>query len=270
MAMLRLSIFPLLCLMPFMVSGQDKPEVVRHKFKFAPKASFLVNHPLHLKEKLAAQYEENGDYPITQTIDFGYSAGGMMSYRVTDRFWFHTELLYTRKGKKLQGGIRDIFKFTGNYHFVEVPVLCRVNYKMNGWGWYFNAGGRFSYWLKGSGSFYNFEISDASVQEDQTYTISFSPKTSNFNPYNVIHIVNPNRLQLGLDFGVGFYFNILPKRAINLDFRYTLGQSWMAKDAPVFFGMFEYSEELRHSIGTAAVSIAYVFDYDPMEKRKRK
>ena len=268
--MLRSSIFLLLCFFASMASGQDKPEVVRHKFKFAPKASFLVNTPLHLKEKLAEQYDEHGDYPINPSIDFGYSAGGMMSYRVTDRFWFHTELLYTKKGKQLSGGIRDIFKFTGNYHFIELPVMCRVNYKMNGWGWYFNVGGRFSYWLKGSGAFYNFEIYDAGVNEDQTYTIEFTPKTSNFNPNNVINVVNPNRLQLGLDFGFGFLFNIQPKRSINLDFRYTLGQSYVASDSPIFFGLFEYSEELRHSIGTAAVSIAYVFDFDPMEKRRKK
>jgi hypothetical protein len=250
--------------------GQEKPEVVRHKFKFGPKAAFLVNHPLFLGEKLDEQNEENGENPIEQTFNFGYSGGGMMSYRVTDRYWFQTELLYTYKTKKLTGGVRDLFEFTGDYHFVELPVMCRVNYKMNGWGWYFNIGGRLSYWLKGSGTFYNFEISDAGVKEAQTYSISFGEKTSNWNPNNTIYVTNPNRLQFGLDFGFGFDFYIAPKRALNLDFRCTYGQSWMANNSPIFFGLFEYSEELRHSIGMAAVSIAYVFDYDPMEKKKKR
>jgi hypothetical protein len=248
--------------------AQNKPEITRHKFKFAPKAGFLVNHPLNLKDKLDEQMEGEYDTRIGAGLDFGFTAGGMMTYKVTDRFLFQTELLFSQKGKILNGGVRDIFEFTGKYQFIEVPLLCRVNYDMNGWGWYLVGGGRLSYWLNGSGSFYNFEIYDAGVRENIPYTIDFRPPE--YSPNTLIHVQKANRIQLGIDIGIGWYFDIRKGQSINLDLRYTLGQSWMAMDEPIDFGLFEYSDDLRHSIGSLAITMAYVFDFDPMDAKKGK
>lgn len=266
--MLRSAIVFFIFVLSSKAFGQNKPEMVRHKFKFAPKVGVLVNHPLNLKDKLDEQMEGEFDTRLGTAFDVGFTAGAMMTYKVTDRFMFQTELLYSQKGKKLTGGVRDIFEFTGKYQFIEVPVLCRVNYDFQGWGWYLLGGGRLSYWLGGSGTFYNFEVYDAGVRNPLTYDIDFGP--NEYSPTTLIHVQNANRLQLGIDIGIGMYFDVQQGQAINLDLRYTFAQSWMAMDGPIDFGLFEYREDLRHAIGSLALTIGYVFDFDPMDARKGK
>ena len=71
----------------------------------------------------------------------------------------------------------------------------------------------------------------------------------------MFNVEEPNRLQVGLDVGFGFYFNLKKGQNLNLDFRFTYGHSWMAQDEPTNpkydppnLGLQEYQEDLRHSV----------------------
>lgn len=261
--MLRISLIFTFCLLVAVPAlSQEKQEITRHRFKFGPKVGFQVYQPIFREYELPEEFNNN--------FDFGYNIGGVMDYKVTDRFAVHTELSYTKKGKNITGGGRDLFKNKATYHFIEVPVLIRAIYEQYGWSWYWNLGGNLSYWLGGSGDLYSFEIYDAGIREDQSYDVVFAPPKPGFQPELVLNVVEPNRVQVGLDVGFGFYFKVYKNQYLNLDFRFTYGHSWMASDEPPNplrdmpnLGLQEYQEDLRHSIGVLAVNLAYVFDFDP-------
>ncbi len=258
--------FGIILMIPEIAFAQEKPQITRHKFKLGPIAGFQMMYPLYGNNQLENEID-GVEIDIQPSI--GFRAGGLMNYTVTSRFSLQVELTYLQKSRKLSGGVDDKFKNNSTYRFIEIPVLCRVTYDFAGWSWYFNAGGNFSYWLSGKGSYYGFDMYDAGVLDDVNYSIIYG-KEPNFNPERNIYVEKPNRIQLGIDAGVGFYFSIKEKQSINLDFRFTWGQSWMAQDGPIDLNLSDYKEELRHSFGTLSVNVAYVFDWDPTEGKKGK
>ena len=242
--------------------AQERPQITRHKFKIGPKAGLQVQTPRDLRENLSENIQ------INPTL--GFNVGGIMNYKVTERFSLQTELAYVQRSRNLDGGINDMYQNRSTYHFIELPVLCRVTYEQRGWSWYFNAGGNFSYWLSGDGSLYSYEFVDYGIFTPAPYDIRFEPKPQGYDPEYAVYLEQPNRIQLGIDLGFGFYFDIAEKQYFNLDFRYTLGQSWMAIDKPFDMNIYEQKEDLRHTFHTLAVNLGWIFDFDPMDSRKGK
>jgi hypothetical protein len=242
------------------VQAQQRPEITRHKFKIGPKAGMQMQMPRDLRENLSET--------INIRPTFGFNVGGIMNYKVTKRFSLHTELAYVQRNRHLEGGTRDLYNNRSTYSFIELPVLCRVTYEGSGWSWYFNGGGNFSYWLSGRGSIYSWEFQEAGQAADEPYAIRFAEKPEGYQPEYAVYLEQPNRIQLGIDLGFGFYFSVAKKQHFNLDFRLTQGQSWMALDKPVDMNLTDQKEDLRHSFRTLSVNLGWLFDFDPMDLKK--
>jgi hypothetical protein len=98
---------------------------------------------------------------------FGFHAGINVSFRVRKRFFLHTALIYSTKGKVIEGKnvtapevsaehlrtlIDPQLKNKVTYRYIELPILYTYEIKMHTkknkeFKWYFGAGPNISYWL---------------------------------------------------------------------------------------------------------------------------
>ncbi len=217
---------------------------------------------------------------IKPGFDLGYQIGGIMTYQVKDNFALHTELLYTKSGKKLVGGKNNpgetegYFRHKASYHYLEVPFLFRKSYDnaKKTYKFYWNVGGNFKYWLGGKGKIRSAEfMNDHGIAEydEISYKLKFGYAEEQED--NVIRLAEPNRVQLGLDFGVGFLLNMPhPKHMLMLDLKYQYGHSWFGNDHGIDVGLFEYYEDFRASNHTLTFSVGYILNQDRGEHKKGK
>ena len=198
-----------------------------------------------------------------------YNIGAIFMYQLTEKYSLHTELLYTKKGKLLKGGIKDEFAHNATYEYVEVPLLFKMNFKQKYYTSYFGIGGNFSYWMSGKGRIESFEHEEIAIPYYE-YNIRFS-EYDPFDESGDIYLEEHNRLQVGLDLGVGALFNTLnAKNKIMVDIRYQLGHSWSGKDQDVDVGLGEYREDFRSSTSAVVASIGYLFGADRGQGKRGK
>lgn len=198
---------------------------------------------------------------IKSNFDFGYNVGAVFIYSLNKRFAMQTEILYTVKGKKLTGGIQDQFSHEATYKYIEAPLLFKYNIKKKAYTWYIQGGANFSYWLSGKGVLKSFEFDEVGIPSS-AYNIVFK-RSEIDDESNEINLVEPNRIQVGLDFGVGALINTLhPRNKILVDLKYQFGHSWLARDNDILLGLDEYREDFRSSYGTFSLSVGYLFGFD--------
>jgi hypothetical protein len=59
----------------------------------------------------------------------GYSAGFVVSFKVKDRYFLHTEYLFSTKGKVVRGRVDKVLEDRITYNYVEVPLLYNIQFK---------------------------------------------------------------------------------------------------------------------------------------------
>ena len=229
-----------------------------------PKVGILAYTPIY---KDAVKYDD-----ISSNPGIGFNAGLGLDYNVNKVFSFYTELTYSKRGKHLSGGIRDMFKHKATYQYIEFPVLARLTYtgqiKKRYFKWYVNAGGSLNYWVSGSGYIRSYEYDESNVDQLE-YTIKFHEKPENaFDETFIIYLSVPSRIQAGLVVGGGLLFDINPRHVLMTDLRYTFRQSWLARDHDIDVGLSEYYEDFRSMEHILSISIAYLFEYNIGEKRR--
>jgi hypothetical protein len=211
--------------------------------------------------KEAVKYED-----ISSNPGIGFNAGIGLDYNINKVFSFYSELTYSKRGKYLTGGIRDMFEHKANYQYLEFPVLARLTYtgqiRKKYFKWYVNAGGTLNFWLSGSGYIKSYEYDESNVERLQ-YTIKFHEKPENvIDDTFIMYLSEPNRIQAGLILGGGLLFDINPRHWLLTDLRYTFRQSWLARDHDIDVGLSEYYEDFRTMEHVLSFSIAYMFEYN--------
>lgn len=132
----------------------------------------------------------------------GYHMGFGLSFRVHNRFFLHTALLYSTKGKRLDGKADQLLKFNSRYRYIDLPMAYTVEFRHNvgktrQYKWYFGLGPHVSYWLGGKGSIENTQLSEILVNRID-YKMVFDKEEGTFQN-NEMNITGANRLQLGLN-----------------------------------------------------------------------
>src|SRR5688572_10015416 len=94
-------------------------------------------------------YDTYGVKPV-----WGYHAGANVSLKVRNRFFFHASVLYSTKGRKVEGKEDKLLTNKSRYDFIEVPIIYAVDWRGrlgNGkeFKFYFGVGPNLSYWLGG-------------------------------------------------------------------------------------------------------------------------
>jgi hypothetical protein len=207
---------------------------------------------------------------------YGFHAGLNLSFRVRKRFFLHTSVLYSQKGKIIEGKVDPLLKNEVRYNFIEMPILYTVEFKGNfGKGkefkWYLGAGPTVSYWLGGKGKIYEQGIEENAISDSPIrYKIVFDKNTDNL-PYDQMNVEDPNRIQLGINLSSGIVFEPHGFQKIMLTVRYEFGHSYLSKKGSGIFSSTElYEDVLQVKNNGFRVSLAYLIDLKTEERKKGK
>ena len=173
-----------------------------------------------------------------------YQGGLIFHYKVNKIWSLHTELNYTKKGRKI---LKDEIKYVSDrleLTYLEVPILFRVSFGNEKARFYFNIGPHISYFLSGKGSFSSAVLrrglpiegdqdpSYVSNLNDDILSYELGPEES--LTQGLEHNLSPskfNSLQLGLDLGIGASIPIINEnQLLFIDLRYGYTQSFLAQN----------------------------------------
>jgi hypothetical protein len=208
----------------------------------------------------------------SQTPTIGYHAGFGLSFRVRDRFFLHTALLYSQKGKRLDGKEDQLLKFSSRYRFIELPMVYTVEFKQNlgkskQYKWFFGLGPNVSFWMGGKGTLENTQLNEILVNRIN-YKIVYNKSAFADDEMNVN---DPNRLQLGVNVAAGVSLEPLGYQKVMISLRYEFGHSYFSPTSKGEFNLTnEYYDDLRVRMQGFRLSFSYLIDLKTEESKKGK
>lgn len=203
----------------------------------------------------------------------GFHAGVMVQFRVQKRFFLNSSLIYSTKGKIVRSEIDPLFRNQVTYKYLEMPILYTAEFKGSFGGnreykWYFGAGPNVSYWLGGKGRIMSSDLNELSIDE-LPYDIVFGKEPEDIGPEEMT-VMDPNRMQLGLNIAAGFVFEPMGYQKFMLLFRYELGHSFLSRTTDGVFVPVIYQEPMRVRNHGLRISLSYVLDTKISERKKGK
>jgi hypothetical protein len=204
---------------------------------------------------------------------WGYHVGAHISFRVRKRFFLHTSLIYSTKGKVLEGKDQAL-DLRVRYNYIEMPIVYTVNFRgtinKKPFKYFLGIGPNVSYWLGGKGTIENTDTHEfAEHGPEVSYKIVFHKNPFDANENQMV-VQKPTRLQLGLNFTTGFVFEPAHNREMFLTFRYELGHSYMSRESYGAFKPTYYQDVLQTRNMGLRISLAYMFDLRIEDRKKGK
>lgn len=204
----------------------------------------------------------------------GYHAGVNFSLKVRKRFFLHTSVLYSTKGKTLEGKADPLLTNQVRYNYIDIPVIYAIDFRAglsNGkaFKFYLGVGPNVSYWLGGKGTLYNSDLDENAeyASRDLEYTIQFGNGQTERSP-NEMYVEDPNRIQLGLNVASGLVFEPQPNQRVLVMLRYELGHSFLSTTGNGIFGPTYYEDILQSRNKGIRLSVSYMVDLK-IENRKK-
>jgi hypothetical protein len=209
-------------------------------------------------------------YRVSPVI--GFHAGGHLSFRVQKRFFLHTSLVYSSKGRLLEGKLDGLLRNDVRYNFIEMPISYTVDFKgrisrNKEFKYFLGIGPNLSYWLNAKGTLFNSDFEEENLGE-LTYHATYKTLTENQAP-DEMSIEEPNRVQFGLNIIAGMVLEPAPRQRVMLSVRYEIGHTYLAKTNGMFLNTY-YQDPLRSRNQGFRVSLAYLFDLKTEERKKGK
>lgn len=250
---------------------------------FAQKAHTQVMYA-GLKTGLQASWTKHDDshtnyndlykiYPVP-----GFNFGGVFSFKVRDRYFLHTEYLFSTKGRTIRGRVDKELKDRLIYYYAEIPLMYNVFFDakikskhVKQFKWYLGIGPNFSYWLGGRGKIYNTEFSENSFPALQ-YKLKFGKRGEDQGETETVYIKEAKRLQLGLNIGGGILLEPINGRKYMIDLRFELGHTWLGKPASADYVIpvdYQEGENLKDRNMGLRLSFMYLFESN-LDKKVRK
>lgn len=218
-----------------------------------------------------AKINQSGDYKSSGV--FGYHAGVQGTFKVRNRFFLHSSILYSTKGKNVSIKEED-YRVTATYQYIDIPLVYAIDFMGSTKGgkqfkYFVGVGPNISYWLGGKGKFSNAETIETIHYPTINYSIVFKKNLDDIGS-NEMNVETPNRLQLGLVFETGIQFEPQPRQRIKLSLRYELGHSNLSKESDgQFRGVFGV-DELQVNNQGLRFSVAYLYDTKIADRKKGK
>ena len=204
----------------------------------------------------------------------GWHAGATVSMKVRNRFFLHSSILYSTKGRTIEGKDDPLLKNKVRYNFIEAPIIYAVDFKGRmGKGkefkYYFGIGPNVSYWLGGKGKLYNSDLDESGefASTNLEYAIVFRKDPADVQNEEM-NVAEPNRIQLGLNLASGFVFEPQPNQKILILMRYELGHSFLSRTSNGTFNPTYYQDVLQARNKGIRLSVSYQVDLR-VEDRKR-
>jgi hypothetical protein len=203
----------------------------------------------------------------------GFHVGGHLAFKVRKRFFLHTSLLYSTKGRVLNGKLDGMLKNSARYNYIDMPINYTVDFrgklgKSKEFKYFLGIGPNISYWLGGKGTLYNSELEENNLGELK-YKIKFGEPQDDEQPADEMRVERPNRFQLGLNLIAGMVFEPWYKQRFMFSVRYELGHSYLAKTDGNFSSTYFY-DPLKSRNQGFRISLAYLVDLKTEERKKGK
>jgi outer membrane protein with beta-barrel domain len=203
----------------------------------------------------------------------GFHAGATLSFRVRKRFFLHSSVLYSVKGKIIEGKDDPLLRNEVRYHYLDVPILYTVDFRVKLKGtkefkYYFGLGPNVSYWLDGKGKISSSDLAELQIRE-QPYSVAFK-KSLNEIKQNEMGVEDPNRIQLGLNLAGGIVFEPFGYQKIMLTFRYELGHSFFSRTTNGTFQQTYYQDIMQSRNEGIRITLAYLIDLQVENRKKGK
>jgi hypothetical protein len=125
---------------------------------------------------------------------------------------------------------------------------------------YLAIGPNLGYWLGGNGN-----IDDLSSTAVPTY---YKVHFGDAGDPDDLQISLPNRLQLGLVFGLGKLFELEGDRMLSVEARYEMGHSFLGSEAGVIEAL-EYEDNLESKHQLISLNVGYFWVLHKKSKRRR-
>ena len=211
---------------------------------------------------------------IRSEPELGAHFGGVAIFRVRERFYLHTELLYSMRRQAIKGRLDEQLVSKTTNHYAELPISFKVNFKSNiknlKYQWFAGAGPVLSYWIAGTTNLQSSELAEIDMSPNN-YTIAFKPIPIEDPDVNTLYIEDANRMQLGIHAVAGLMFEPQEGMAFIVDVRFDYGHSYFArKDYGYYPGLLDYSEPTRARYQALKIGVTYVFDTNVSESKKGK
>lgn len=210
---------------------------------------------------------------VTFEPTFGFRVGGVASFKVRNRYFLHSEIVYSLKRKSLKGKIDPDLDDKINYHYLEVPVLFSMHFKgklgkERNFKWYLGIGPNTAFLLAGNGRVKSGELLENNIDQLK-YNVVFNTRT-NRDHNDEVHYTKTNRVQFGISLGGGIMIEPSPQQKVMIDLRYTFDQTIFAKSNADYLIPHDYNDNLRFRNRTISVSLMYLFEYNLKKQERNK
>lgn len=208
----------------------------------------------------------------------GFRVGGVLAFKVKDRYFLHTEYVYSQKGKIAKGKLDENLKDEATYSFIDVPILFTMHFKghigkTRTFQWFLGAGPTLSYWLSGKGKINSGDVQENSPQLNAPpvdYKIKFGKRTESSSD-NDFYYQNARRFQLGLNLAAGVFVEPAPGRVMSIDLRYSFYQTQMGDNNTAdIVSPIDYLDNLAARNRAIQLSVCYMFEYNTDKKSRHK
>ncbi len=205
---------------------------------------------------------------------FGFHVGGHIAFKVRKRFFLHTSVLYSTKGRIVESKIDPLLRSKSTYKYIDMPIVYTVDFKgkigeNKEFKYFLGIGPNVSYWLGGKGNVNASGLNELALPS-LDYKIVFKKDESTLKE-NEMNVATPNRFQLGLAVTAGIEFEPGSLNRIMLNVRYELGHSYLSKTADGIFATdFNYQEPLQARNQGFRISLAYLIDLKVEQRKKGK
>jgi hypothetical protein len=203
---------------------------------------------------------------------FGFHVGGHLAFKVRNRFFLHTSLLYATKGREIEGKTDVLLNASERYSYIDMPMSYTVDFKgklgsNKEFKYFLGIGPNISYWLGAKGTLYNSDLEENNLGEI-TYKAVFEKDPEN-QQQDEMNVEEPNRFQFGLNFVAGMVLEPAPRQRILFTIRYELGHTYLGKTDGIFLNTY-FQDPLRARNQGFRVSLAYLIDLKTEERKKGK
>lgn len=212
----------------------------------------------------------------------GFHAGGSLSFRVRKKFFLQTSILYSRKGKVIEGKKDASLLNDAKYNYLEMPILYTAEFKgklgkksIREFKWYLGAGPTISYWLGGKGVLTSIDLIESDIKS-LPYAITFNKRQEDVKE-GEMNVNEANRIQLALNVSAGLILEPVGLNKFMVALRYEFGHSFLGRNGRGHFGGLEkygivkgYEDEVRVRMQTLNLSLFYFIDLKTDQRNKGK
>jgi hypothetical protein len=250
-----------ICILVCLISSPLYCQVLQYGIKAGPQLTWMVSDDPDFKEQ------------VKINPHVGYNAGFVLSFKVKERYFLHTEYIFSTKGKVNRGKIDKVLEDRVTYNYVEIPMLYNVQFRGRLGGarqfkWYAGAGPLFSYWLSGKGWINSDEFLENNFPPFE-YKIKFAQRGEDIGETNIIYMHDVKRFQLGFNIGGGIMLEPANSGKIMIDLRFDLGHSWMGTPSSADYVLpVTYDDNLKARNMALRFSVMYLFERN-MDKKVR-